>query len=53
MAGKQEAGSAGIYNEAGHDEDGLVVALPNGSGWSIHINKDGKIEVEGPIILVS
>lgn len=53
MADKKETGAAGIYKEVGHDEEGLIVALPNGSGWSIHVGQDGTVQVEGPIILVS
>jgi hypothetical protein len=52
MAGK-ETNVAGIYQEAGHEEDGLTVALPNGSGWNIHVDENGNIEVTGPLILVS
>ena len=48
----EETGAAGVYKKASHEDEGMLVALPNGSGWSIHVDIDGNICVEGPLVLV-
>ena len=41
----------GVYKKP-FEGEGLVVALPGGSGWSIHISETGDVKViEGPLTI--
>jgi len=36
-----------------NQDDGMLITFPNGSGWNIHIEPNGEVVVEGPIVLIS
>ena len=47
---KEEVPAPGVYKKP-IEGDGIVIALPGGSGWSIHVSDTGNIEVEGPLAI--
>jgi hypothetical protein len=47
---KEEVPAPGVYKKP-TEGDGVVIALPGGSGWSIHVTDTGNIEVEGPLVI--
>jgi hypothetical protein len=42
---KEDVQAPGVYKKP-IEGDGVFIALPGGSGWSIHISETGNIEVD-------